>query len=78
MKLHYKENVTIDGIKGYRFWGSNTTFANGSVVPGNDCYCVKGTCAPTGKDLIVFLLTVMQVYESVYDFLSLQHVNTRD
>ncbi|ROT68508.1 scavenger receptor class B, croquemort type [Penaeus vannamei] len=48
VKLHYKENVTNDGIKGYRFWGSNTTFANGSVVPGNECYCVKGTCAPTG------------------------------
>lgn len=48
VKLHYKENVTNDGIKGYRFWGSNTTFANGSVVPGNECYCVKDTCAPTG------------------------------
>lgn len=48
VKLHYKENVTNDGIKGYRFWGSNTTFANGSVVAGNECYCVKGTCAPTG------------------------------
>lgn len=57
VKLHYKENVTNDGIKGYRFWGSNTTFANGSVVPGNECYCVKDTCAPTGKGLMAFAVS---------------------
>ncbi|ROT74120.1 scavenger receptor class B, croquemort type [Penaeus vannamei] len=49
MKLHYKEEIEDShGISGYRYWGSNLTFANGSVVAGNECYCVKGTCAPTG------------------------------
>lgn len=48
MTLFYKEDVSHDGIKAYRFWGSNHTFANGSMVAGNECYCVQGTCAPMG------------------------------
>ncbi|XP_064080513.1 protein croquemort-like [Macrobrachium nipponense] len=48
MKLYYQGDVDHSGLKAYRFWGSNHTFANGSVVPGNECYCVKGTCGPTG------------------------------
>ncbi|XP_042220672.1 protein croquemort-like isoform X1 [Homarus americanus] len=49
MKLFYKEDITdVAKLQGYRFWGSNHTFANGSVVSGNECYCVKHTCAPTG------------------------------
>lgn len=48
MKLEYQKDIDHSGLQAYRFWGSNHTFANGSVVPGNDCYCVKGTCAPTG------------------------------
>ena len=46
--MSYKEDVVSQGLHAYRFWGANTTFANGSVVKGNDCYCVDGTCAPTG------------------------------
>ncbi|XP_042892231.1 protein croquemort-like [Penaeus japonicus] len=49
MKLFYKGEIEDShGISGFRYWGSDRTFANGSVVPGNECYCVKGTCAPTG------------------------------
>ncbi|XP_042220970.1 protein peste-like [Homarus americanus] len=49
VKLFYKGEVTdVNGLPGYRYWGTNYTFANGSVVEGNECYCVKGTCAPTG------------------------------
>ncbi|XP_068230617.1 protein croquemort-like [Palaemon carinicauda] len=48
MTMHYQKDVEMDGLKAYRFWGSNNTFANGSQIPGNECYCVKGTCAPMG------------------------------
>ncbi|XP_068238075.1 protein croquemort-like [Palaemon carinicauda] len=48
VKLEYQKDVDMDGLSAYRFWGSKNTFANGSLVPGNECYCVKGTCAPTG------------------------------
>ncbi|XP_071547402.1 protein croquemort-like isoform X2 [Panulirus ornatus] len=49
IKLFYKEETRgIDDLPGYRYWGTNHTFTNGSVIPGNECYCVKGTCAPTG------------------------------
>nr|XP_027215929.1 protein croquemort-like [Penaeus vannamei] len=49
MKLFYKEDARDpNGLPGYRFWGTNLTFANDSTVPGNQCYCVKGTCAPMG------------------------------
>lgn len=48
-KLFYKEKVDdYGGVGAYRFWGTNHTFANGTTVPGNECYCVKGTCAPMG------------------------------
>lgn len=48
MRLEYQKDVDKSGLKAYRFFGSNNTFANGSLIPGNECYCVKGTCAPTG------------------------------
>ncbi|XP_053639993.2 protein croquemort-like [Cherax quadricarinatus] len=49
VKLFYKGEITDNNnVAGYRYWGTNETFANETVVPGNECYCVKGTCAPTG------------------------------
>ncbi|KAG0720687.1 Protein croquemort [Chionoecetes opilio] len=47
-KLFFKEEVRDAGLSAYRYWGTNHTFANGSTVPGNECYCVSGTCAPMG------------------------------
>ncbi|XP_037795050.1 scavenger receptor class B member 1-like [Penaeus monodon] len=59
MKLFYKEESRdSNGLPGYRFWGTNNTFANDSTVPGNQCYCVKGTCAPMG----MYGLIYVQVY----------------
>lgn len=46
--LFYKEKTQFADVSGSRYTGTNHTFANGSVVPGNECYCVNGTCAPTG------------------------------
>ncbi|XP_050701794.1 protein croquemort-like isoform X2 [Eriocheir sinensis] len=49
MPIYYEEEVEDkNGLPAYRYIGNNHTFANGSVVPGNECYCVDGTCAPTG------------------------------
>ncbi|KAK7067690.1 hypothetical protein SK128_022922, partial [Halocaridina rubra] len=48
LSAFYKEDVTRHDLKAYRFWGSNHTFANGTTVPGNECYCVKRVCAPMG------------------------------
>lgn len=48
MELFFKETTFSRGVYANRFWGTNQTFANGSIVPGKECYCVKGTCAPTG------------------------------
>lgn len=48
-KLYYKEELKDElGPRIYRYWADNRTFSNSSVVPENKCYCVKGTCAPTG------------------------------
>lgn len=49
MKLYYKgEMVDRNGLRSYRYWGNEYSFSNGSVTPGHECYCVKGTCAPYG------------------------------
>lgn len=48
IELFYKETTYASGVRGYRYWGTNHTFANGSVVADRACYCVKGTCSPTG------------------------------
>lgn len=49
MTLYYKEETKdVNGLPGYRYWGTNET------LPGNGtdgCYCVKGTCAPSGETL---------------------------
>lgn len=48
-KLFFKEEVKdYGGLAAYRYWGTNHTFANGTTVPGNECYCVGETCAPMG------------------------------
>nr|AMY96569.1 class B scavenger receptor [Portunus trituberculatus] len=48
-KLFFKEEVNdYGGLTTYRYWGTNHTFANGTTVPGNECYCVGKTCAPMG------------------------------
>lgn len=48
LSLHYQKDVKFEGVKAYRFWGSNHTFANSTMVPENECFCVAGTCAPMG------------------------------
>ncbi|KAK8390396.1 hypothetical protein O3P69_010229 [Scylla paramamosain] len=49
MSLFYDTEIEDEnGVPGYRYSATNHTFANETVVPGNECYCVKGTCAPTG------------------------------
>lgn len=48
-KLFYKGTQDNGGLNSYRYWGTNHTFANGSTVPGNECYCVGSTCAPMGR-----------------------------
>lgn len=51
MSLFYDEEMEdANGLPGYRYSATNHTFANQSLVPGNECYCVEGTCAPTGND----------------------------
>jgi len=35
LDLDYKEDVTISGIPGFRFWGSDRMFANKSSEPNN-------------------------------------------
>lgn len=48
-KLFFKEEVKDYGtLAAYRYSGTNHTFANGTTVPGNECYCVGKTCAPMG------------------------------
>ncbi|CAL4061424.1 unnamed protein product [Meganyctiphanes norvegica] len=48
-KMYFKEERSDEwGLEMYRYWGDNRTFSNGSTLPENECYCVKGTCAPTG------------------------------
>ncbi|KAK4321852.1 hypothetical protein Pmani_007372 [Petrolisthes manimaculis] len=46
--LFYKEETQFANVSGKRYWGTNHTFANSSMVPGNECYCVNDVCAPTG------------------------------
>lgn len=47
-KLFYNGTQDHGGLNSYRYWGTNHTFANGSTIPGNECYCVGSTCAPMG------------------------------
>lgn len=50
MKLYYKEDM-IDsfGIEGYRYWGSNETFTNGTYNAAHNCYLIGENDSPTGN-----------------------------
>lgn len=46
MTLYYKEETKdVNGLPGYRYWGTNET------LPGDGCYCVGDVCAPSGETL---------------------------
>lgn len=45
--LDYKEDVTIHGIQGYKYYGGARTLDNGTLYPDNWCYCA-GECVPSG------------------------------
>ncbi|KAL7635797.1 UNVERIFIED_CONTAM: hypothetical protein RMT77_013614 [Armadillidium vulgare] len=47
--LYYKKEIEDSfGTNGYRYWGSNMTFANSTYLKENECFCVNNICAPTG------------------------------
>lgn len=48
LTLNYKEEVKVEGVKGYRYWGDAHTFDNVSAKPETWCYCPSGECAPHG------------------------------
>ena len=48
LDLNYKEEVEVDGIKGYRYWGDDKMFANQTQCPDNWCWCPAGECPPHG------------------------------
>jgi len=49
VKLYYEKEFTEEnGLHVYRYIADDRTFSNGSTWPENECYCVKGTCAPKG------------------------------
>jgi hypothetical protein len=35
LTLTYKEDVTVEGIDGYRYWGDDRMFANQTTAPDN-------------------------------------------
>lgn len=48
LTLNFKEEVEVDGISGYRYWGDDTMFDNGTLKPENWCYCQSEDCPPSG------------------------------
>lgn len=48
LDLNYKEEVKVDGISGYRYWGDDKMFANQTQCPNNWCWCPAGECPPHG------------------------------
>jgi len=46
--LSYKEDVNVDGIKGYKYWGDEKIFLNHTSSEDNWCFCPSGECAPHG------------------------------
>ncbi|GLV39925.1 scavenger receptor acting in neural tissue and majority of rhodopsin is absent [Carabus blaptoides fortunei] len=45
--LDFDEEITVQGIKGYKFVGNRRTMDNGSMYPENECSC-NGDCVPSG------------------------------
>jgi hypothetical protein len=48
LTLNYKEEVEVDGISGYRYWGDDSMFDNATSRPDNWCFCPSGDCPPNG------------------------------
>lgn len=49
ISLKYKEEVVVEGIHGYRYWGDKHVFDNETLKPGEkSCYCPSGDCPPSG------------------------------
>lgn len=64
-KLEYIEDVTIKGIKAFKY-GFPNVFDNGHVNPENQCYC-SGECMPAG------VLNLTACRDNTPIFLSLPH-----
>lgn len=45
--LDYLDEVDVYGVTGYRYMISPKTWDNGTIYPGNECYC-NGACLPYG------------------------------
>jgi len=48
LDLNYKEEIEVDGINGFRFWGDDKMLQNDTACPDNWCFCPSGECAPNG------------------------------
>ncbi|CAG7823679.1 unnamed protein product [Allacma fusca] len=48
LDLNYKEEIQVNGINGYRYWGDDKMFANQTQCPDNWCWCPAGECPPHG------------------------------
>lgn len=68
--LEYEKNVTIKGVKGYKYTAKNI-FDNGTTRPENKCFCKNG-CLPSG------VLDVSACRENSPMYLSMPHFYNAD
>ncbi|ODM93156.1 Protein croquemort, partial [Orchesella cincta] len=49
LKMPYKEEILVDGIKAFRYWGDEKMLDTSSPShPDNWCFCNSGKCPPKG------------------------------
>ena len=63
-KLDYVKETEIDGIPVYEYETEKNIFDNGTLVPGNECYCA-GKCLNSG----VFNVSACKFGEFIKQFL---------
>lgn len=60
MKMFFKEErEDPNGLRVYRYQGTNYSFSYDGELDGDECYCIDDTCAPIGQ----FTLTCQKLFQ---------------